>query len=102
MYVSHAQDLSDRSCPYLYAGLWGEADLSLLKPLQRDHGWAGGVWGARLANTAAASLGFESWEAGTIVKAWRWRGGTGLGVLQRNRKGICVAGGQRQEAWEWG
>lgn len=106
MYVSPAQGLSDHSCPYLYAGLQGKADLSLLKPLQRDHGWAEEVWGAGLADTAAASLGFGSWEAGTGVKVGRWRGGMGLGVLQ-DVKGVagvyvCVAGGQRQEAWEWG
>lgn len=75
MYVSPAQGLSDRSCPYLYAGLRGEADLSLLKPLQRDQGWAEEVRGAGPASTAAASLGFGSWGAGTGVKVGGWRGG---------------------------
>lgn len=75
VYVSPAQGLSDRSCPYLYAGLRGEADLSLPKPLQRDQGWAEEVRGAGLASTAAASLGFGSWGAGTGVKVGGWRGG---------------------------
>ncbi len=73
MSVSPAQSLSDRSCPYLYAGLQGEADLSLLKPLQRDQGRAEEVRHAGPAGTAAASLGFGSWGAGTGV--FRWGGG---------------------------
>lgn len=50
------------------AGVSGATLTSLLKPLQRDHGWAGAIWGAMLGHTAAASLGFGSWEAGTGVK----------------------------------
>ncbi|KAG8000231.1 hypothetical protein GBF38_002440, partial [Nibea albiflora] len=62
------QGLSDRSCPYLHAGLRGEADLPLTEPLQRDQGWAEEVRGAGQASMAAASLGFGSWGGGTGVK----------------------------------
>ena len=109
VYVCPAQGLSDRSCPYLYAGLRGEADLSLLKPLQRDLGRAGEVRGA---GTAAASLGFGSWGTGTGVKVGGLEGWGGIGC-SAGREGshkhggwrgvcvcVCVAGGQRQEAWE--
>lgn len=79
------------------AGVSGVRLTSLLKPLQRDPGWAGEVRGAVLGRTAAASLGFGSWEAGTAVEV-----GGGVGVARRggSRRGMCVAGGQRQEAWE--
>lgn len=82
---------------------------SLLKPLQRDQGWAKEVWGAGLASTAAASLGFGSWGAGELGLEFRlqgrregWRCGAGLGVLQEVKRFINMTGGQTQEVWEWG
>lgn len=92
-YISLAQGLSDRSCPYLYAGLRGEADLSLLKPLQRDQGWAEEVRGAGPASTAAASLGFGSWGAGTGVQVAGVEGWNGVVCVaggEGSRRGICV------------
>lgn len=80
VFVCCVEVLSDRSCPYLYVGLLGWADLSLLKPLQRDQGWAGEVREAKLANAAAAAMGF-----GTGVKVGRWRDGARLGVMPDGR-----------------
>lgn len=90
--VAPARGLSDRSCPYLYAGLRGEADLSLLKPLQRERGRAVEVYGvqgrsARLLPPWALGAG----ELGLELRL----GCGGLGFM-------WVARGQRQEAWEWG
>lgn len=88
--VAPARGLSDRSCPYLYAGLRGEADLSLLKPLQRERGRAVEVYGvqgrsARLLPPWALGAG----ELGLELRL----GCGGLGFM-------WVARGQRQEAWE--
>ena len=69
------------------AGVSGARLTSLLKPLQRDPGWAGEVRGSVLGRTAAASLGFGSWEAGTA--GWDCRG-WGLGGVQE--AGVCVSG----------
>lgn len=60
---------------------------SLLKPLQRDPGWAGEVQGVVLGRTAAASLGFGSWEAGTAVKV-----GAGGGCKTWGQSQGCVCG----------
>lgn len=64
---------------------------SLLKPLQRDPGWAGEVQGAVLGRTAAASLGFGSWEAGTAVKVGAGGGLQDVGAVA----GVCVWQGDR-------
>lgn len=100
LYVSPAWGLFDRSCPNLYAGLRGKADLSLLQPLQRGQGWAEGARAARLASTAAASLGFGSWGTGAGVKVEEVEGWGGVGVLQKlkvvTKKGQW-RGGRRAE-----
>lgn len=62
----------------------------LLKPLQRDHGWAEEVWGAGLANTAAASLGFGSWEAGTRVKVEGWSRVVCVASWKGSRRSLCL------------
>ncbi|KAG7228554.1 hypothetical protein INR49_007728, partial [Caranx melampygus] len=64
MFVSLEAGWRSWLLPQLHTGLRGEADLSLLKPLQRDLGSADRGRGARLASTAAASWALGAGELG--------------------------------------